>query len=87
MTPEEHFLLQMNARSAAQEIVLHMLVSALCKHSEPQRILRASIAEKIHADSVRTMPGTTADYSMLLAGETAEAFEDLANSLLDVLNS
>ena len=87
MTPLDQQLLQMNARAAAQEIVLHMLVSALCKHPEPQRILRECVAAKIHADSMRTMPDTTAEMSMHLTGETAEAFADLSKSLLSVLDS
>ena len=82
MTKSELALLQLKARVEAQEMALGAIVKSLCRDATQRQSLRRCIVDLRGAGSERPTPGLTAEYSMLLASETQDAFETLAAALL-----
>lgn len=82
MTKSELALLRLKARVEAQELALGAIVRSLSRNAAQRQSLRGCI-QGIHvAGTERPTPTATADYSMLLAAETRDAFEALAATLL-----
>lgn len=82
MTKVELELVRLRARGDAQELALSAIVKSLCRDAAQRQSLRLCISGVAKAGFERPTPGATADYSMLLAGETQTAFEALAAVLL-----